>query len=151
MGIRGSDVVDVSSFLLFEATGDSESGCNSDPAIAAINDDYHDYADDAESCSCDTVSGYLPGLRKIVSLENKSVNVGGNFDADDDADDDDGVVEQREVQLYEKCCRDDQRVNNGAFVAKENNPSSAVSVENSNETMNEMEKNRLFWEACLAS
>ncbi|KAK8532558.1 hypothetical protein V6N13_131878 [Hibiscus sabdariffa] len=155
MGIRGSDVVDVSSFLLFEATGDSESGCNSDPAIADINgqhyndDDYHDYDDDAESCSCDTVSGYLPGVREIVSLENKSVNVGGDFDDGDD-DDDDGVVEQREVQLYEKCCRDDQRVN-GAFVAKEKNPSSAVSLENSNETMNEMEKNRLFWEACLAS
>ncbi|GMI76062.1 hypothetical protein like AT3G62990 [Hibiscus trionum] len=157
MGIRRSDVVDVSSFLLFEATGDSESGCNSDPAIADTNGEHHDgngdcgYDDDAESCSCDTVSGSLPGVRETVSLENKFVNVGGDVDVDDDGDDDDGVVEQREAQLYKKCCRDDQRVNGAFVVAKENKPSSAVSVENSNESMNEMEKNRLFWEACLAS
>ncbi|KAE8685208.1 RNA-binding protein-defense related 1 isoform 1 [Hibiscus syriacus] len=154
MGIRRSKVVDVSSFLLFEATGDSESGCHYDPAMVDINgehdDDDHDYDDDAESCSCDTVSGSLPGVREIVSLENKFMNVDGDVDVGDDEDDDDGVVEQMEVQLYKKCCRDDQRVN-GVFVAKENKPSSAVSVENSNKTMNEMEKNRLFWEACLAS
>ncbi|GMI85798.1 hypothetical protein like AT3G62990 [Hibiscus trionum] len=146
MGIRRSRVIDASSFLLFEATGDSESGCNFDPAVADINGEDDD---DAESCSCDTI---LPGVREIDSLKNKFANVGGDVDVDDDCGgDDDGVVEQREVQLYNKCCRDEQRVN-GVLVAKDKKkPSSTVSVENSNETMNEMENNRLFWEGCLAS
>ncbi|KAE8676463.1 RNA-binding protein-defense related 1 isoform 1 [Hibiscus syriacus] len=144
MSIRRSKVVDVSSFLLFEATGDSESVCNFDAAMADINGGEDD--DDAESCSSDTV---LPGVRHTGSLENKFAYIGGDIDDEDD-EDDDGVVEQREVQLYKKCCRDDQRIN-GVFVAKEKKPSSAVPIDNSNETMDEMGKNRLFWEACLAS
>ncbi|KAK8521830.1 hypothetical protein V6N13_021910 [Hibiscus sabdariffa] len=139
MGFRRSRAVDVSSLLLFEATGDSESGCNFDPVVADTNN-REDDDDDAESCSCDTV---LPCVSEIDSLENRFAN------ADDDDDDDDGVVEQREVQMYKKCCRDD-RVN-GGFVAKDKKTSSDVLVENSNQTLNEKEKNRLFWEACLAS
>ncbi|KAE8679610.1 hypothetical protein F3Y22_tig00111398pilonHSYRG00209 [Hibiscus syriacus] len=149
MGIIRSKAVDVSSFFLFEATGDSESGGSFDAAMADINGEDDD--DDAESCSCETV---LPGVIEIDSLKNKFANIGGDdvyvgVDFDDDDEDDDGVVEQREVQLYKKCCRNDQRV--GVCVAKEKKPSTDVSVENSNETMNETEKNRLFWEACLAS
>ncbi|KAE8664884.1 hypothetical protein F3Y22_tig00112738pilonHSYRG00806 [Hibiscus syriacus] len=146
MGIRRSTLVDVSSFLLFEATGDSESGCNFDAAMADINGEDDD--DDAESCSSDIL---LPGIIETGSLENKFANIRGDVGLDfDDDDDDDGVVEQREVHLYKKCCREDQIIN-GIFVAKEKKPSLAVSVDNPNETMNETEKNRLFWEACLAS
>ncbi|KAL4339136.1 hypothetical protein GQ457_08G021410 [Hibiscus cannabinus] len=145
MGFRRSRVADVFSLLLFEATGDSESGCNFDPAVTDTNNREDD--DDAESCSCDTV---LPGVREIDSLENRFANAGGDVDDNDGGgDDEEGVVEQREVQMYKKCYRDD-RVN-GGFVAKDKKPSSDVSVENSNQTLNEKEKNRLFWEACLAS
>ncbi|KAK8650696.1 hypothetical protein V6N13_140323 [Hibiscus sabdariffa] len=146
MGFRRSRAVDVSSFLLFEATSDSESGCNFNPAVADSNREDDD--DDAKSCSCDTV---LPGVREDDSLENIFANAGGDVGDDDGGggNDDDGVVEQREVQMYKKCCRGD-RVN-GVFVTKDKKPSSDVSVENSNQTLNEKEKNRLFWEACLAS
>ncbi|KAH1107192.1 hypothetical protein J1N35_010960 [Gossypium stocksii] len=153
MGIRRrrSKVVDVSSFLLFEATGDSESGCSSDPAMVDIShDDDGDDDDDAESCSCDTAPDVVHGVREVGgSLKNKFANVvEGADDEDDDDDDDDGVVEQKEVQLYKKSCRDDERIK-GVGVGKEKKSSS--SAENSSETMNEMEKNRLFWETCLAS
>ncbi|XWS46739.1 hypothetical protein CRYUN_Cryun14cG0093900 [Craigia yunnanensis] len=131
-------VIDVSSFLLFEATGDSEAGCF-DPAMSVIN---HAEDDDAESCSCDTTSDFLPGVRKLNSLEDKAT-----VDDDHHEDEEDGeVVEQKEVRVYKKCRDDHQRING---VAKEKK-SSAVSVD-STKTMNEMEKNRLFWEACLAS
>ncbi|MBA0736847.1 hypothetical protein Gogos_010337 [Gossypium gossypioides] len=150
MGIRRrrSKAVDVSSFLLFEATGDSESGCSSDPAMVDISHD-DDGDDDAESCSCDTAPDVVHGVREIGgSLKNKFANVVEGVDDEDDDDDDDGVVEQKEVQLYKKGCRDDERIK-GVGVGKEKKSSS--SAENSSETMNEMEKNRLFWETCLAS
>ncbi|XWS76483.1 hypothetical protein CRYUN_Cryun01aG0180200 [Craigia yunnanensis] len=133
-----SIVVDVSSFFLFEATGDSEAGCF-DPAMSVIN---HAEDDDAESCSCDTTSDFLPGVRELNSLEEKLANVDDYNEDEEDGE----VVEQKEVHLYKKC-RDDKRIN--GVVAKEKKLS-AVSVD-STETMNEMEKNRLFWEACLAS
>ncbi|MBA0826478.1 hypothetical protein Goarm_011324 [Gossypium armourianum] len=152
MGIRRrrSKAVDVSSFLLLEATGDSESGCSSDPAMVDIShDDDDDDDDDAESCSCDTAPDVVHGVREIGgSLKNKFANVVEGVDDEDDDDDDDGVVEQKEVQLYKKGCRDDERIK-GVGVGKEKKSSS--SAENSSETMNEMEKNRLFWETCLAS
>ncbi|MBA0610999.1 hypothetical protein Godav_011720 [Gossypium davidsonii] len=155
MGIRRrrSKAVDVSSFLLFEATGDSESGCSSDPAMVDISHDDDgdddDDDDDAESCSCDTAPDVVHGVREIGgSLKNKFANVVEGVDDEDDDDDDDGVVEQKEVQLYKKGCRDDERIK-GVGVGKEKKSSS--SAENSSETMNEMEKNRLFWETCLAS
>ncbi|XP_022728246.1 uncharacterized protein LOC111283869 [Durio zibethinus] len=137
-----SKVVDVSSFLLFEATGDSESGCF-DPAISVINhDEDGDDDNDAESCSCDTTSDFLHRVRELNSLEEK-VNVGDDHHEDEE---DGEVVEQKEVCAYKKC-RDDYQNING--VAKEKKPST-VSLD-STKTKNEMEKNKLFWEACLAS
>ncbi|XP_022758130.1 uncharacterized protein LOC111305150 [Durio zibethinus] len=137
-----SKVVDVSSFLLFEATGDSEAGCF-DPAMSVVDRAENDDDDDAESCSCDTTSDFLHGVRQVNSLEDKA-----NVDDDDHEVEDGEVVEQqKEVHLYEKC-RDDQRINVGG-VAK-GKELSHVSVD-STKTMNEMEKSRLFWEACLAS
>ncbi|XVE73232.1 hypothetical protein DITRI_Ditri11bG0100600 [Diplodiscus trichospermus] len=138
-----SKVVDVTSFLLFEATGDSEAGYF-DPAMS-INHADQDDDDDAESCSCDTTSGFLPSsVREFNSLEDKKLLANVGDDDDHHEDDEDGeVVDQKAVHLYKKC-RDDQRI-----MAKEKK-SSAVSVD-STSTVNEMEKNRLFWEACLAS
>ncbi|XVF21873.1 hypothetical protein REPUB_Repub12eG0127000 [Reevesia pubescens] len=146
-----SKIVDVSSFLLFEATGDSEAGYF-DPAMSDfINhaDNNDDDDDDAESCSCDTTTSdfLLPGVGNQLNygLEDKA-NVDGD-DHHEDEEDGEVVEQQKEIHLYEKC-RDDQRINGG--VANEKKSSSAVSVD-STKTMNEMEKNRLFWEACLAS
>ncbi|MBA0669904.1 hypothetical protein Goklo_024255 [Gossypium klotzschianum] len=117
--------------------------------ISHDDDGDDDDDDDAESCSCDTAPDVVHGVREIGgSLKNKFANVVEGVDDEDDDDDDDGVVEQKEVQLYKKGCRDDERIK-GVGVGKEKKSSS--SAENSSETMNEMEKNRLFWETCLAS
>ncbi|XVF72523.1 hypothetical protein PTKIN_Ptkin12aG0128100 [Pterospermum kingtungense] len=149
MDIKGK-VVDVSSFLLFEATGDSEAGCCFDPALSAINpaEDHVD-DDDAESCSFDATSDdLLPAgvFRELNSLEYKRANVVGDDDLIHEDEEDGEVVDQQEVHNLYKKCRDDQRFING--VAAKEKKSSAVSVDSS---MSEMEKNRLFWEACLAS
>ncbi|TYJ03146.1 hypothetical protein E1A91_A12G008700v1 [Gossypium mustelinum] len=96
--------------------------------------------DDAESCSCDTTtSDVVHGVREVNRFEQKA-----NDDDDDDDDDDDGeVVEmQKEVRLHKKC-RDDRRFNGGA--AKDKKSSTVDS------TKTPKERNRLFWEACLAS
>ncbi|XVE77706.1 hypothetical protein DITRI_Ditri13aG0084400 [Diplodiscus trichospermus] len=142
-----SKVVDVSSFLLFEATGDSEAGCF-DPAAMSVThhaeeEEEEEEEEDAESCSCNGTSEFSPGVRQHNSLEEKAK--GGDDHHEDEEDGE--VVDQKEVGVYKKC-RDDHRQING--VAKEEKASSAVSVD-STETMNEKEKNRLFWEACLAS
>nr|KJB47038.1 hypothetical protein B456_008G007800 [Gossypium raimondii] len=93
--------------------------------------------DDAESCSCDTTtSDVVHGVREVNRFEQKA--------NDDDDDDDDGeVVEMRkEVRLHKKC-RDDRGFNGGAAKDKKS------STVDSTKTLKE--KNRLFWEACLAS
>lgn len=141
-------VVDVSSFLLFEATGDSEAGCF-DPALSAAAKDDDDDDDDAESCSS---SDLLPAgtvMELKYSLDEKLSANDGYDDHDHYEDEEDGeVVDQiKEVHFYKKCRDDHQRsIINGSVVAKE----TSVSVD-STKTMNETEKSRLFWEACLAS
>ncbi|PPS20041.1 hypothetical protein GOBAR_AA00533 [Gossypium barbadense] len=138
MGIRRrrSKVVDVSSFLLFEATGDSESGCSSDPAMVDISHDDDGDDDDAESCSCDIAPDVVHGVGEVGgSLKNKFANVVEGVNDEDDDDDDDGVGGAK----------------GGVGVGKEKKSSSSAENSNSSETMNEMEKNRLFWETCLAS
>ncbi|WRX09575.1 hypothetical protein QQP08_002062 [Theobroma cacao] len=140
MDIKNHKVVDVSSFFLFEATGDSEAGCF-DPAMAVINhaeddDDDDDDHDDAESCSCDT-SDFVPSVRGLNCLEDKA-----NVD-DEDEEDGEVVEQQKEVHVCEKWSND-QRIG----VAKEQKSAGSV---DSTKSLNEMEKNRLFWETCLAS
>ncbi|XVF80543.1 hypothetical protein PTKIN_Ptkin15bG0082100 [Pterospermum kingtungense] len=130
MDVRNK-VVDVSSFFLFEATGDSEAGYF-DPAMSVIN---HAIAqDDAESSSCDTTtSNILPDVREV----DNSLEVDNDDDHHEDEEKGDQVVDQKEVDRHEP------------GVPKQNK-SSSVSVD-STQSMNEMEKNKLFWEACLAS
>ncbi|GMI69391.1 hypothetical protein like AT3G62990 [Hibiscus trionum] len=127
-----SKAIDISSFLLFEATGDSETGCF-EPAMSAVVVD-----DDAESCSCDTTAPeLLPGVGELNGLEHKA-SVG---------DDEGEVVElQMEAPLH-KNRRDDRRRSFDGGV-RNGKKSSSVSVDSAKPLK---EKNRLFWEACLAS
>ncbi|KAB2069159.1 hypothetical protein ES319_A08G078900v1 [Gossypium barbadense] len=130
-------VVDVSYFFHLETTGDSEAGYF-DPAISVINHDEDDN-DDAESCSCDDATTSESDLLHVVnySLDHKA-NVGDDHHEDEEEDGE--VVDQNGVHLCKKCI-------NGVVV-KQNKKASAVSFDS---TMNEMEKNKLFWETCLAS
>ncbi|KAE8703533.1 RNA-binding protein-defense related 1 isoform 1 [Hibiscus syriacus] len=132
MDIKGK-FIDISSFLLFEATGDSETGCI-DPAMSVVVVD----DDDAESCSCDTTPEFLPGVRELSGLEHKA-----SVDDDEEGE----VVELQKEDALHKICRDeyDHRRFNGVGKGEKSSP---VSVD-STETLNQ--KNRLFWESCLAS
>lgn len=129
MDVKGT--VDVSSYLLFEATGDSEALSDpimDDSSIAyqiAISDD-----DDALSCSYDA-SG--------------TCNVGEVHEYESDDELDDEKKEEKEVCVYgTSYCEDDDD-------EMQEHHKSSESVDSGPETVDEMEKNRRFWEACLAS
>ncbi|KAG6749922.1 hypothetical protein NC652_033423 [Populus alba x Populus x berolinensis] len=136
---RVKNSVDVSPFLLVEAAGDSE--VDSDPTMSTI--DLVDDDDDAESCSCDTsdhscVSDIINGACSKVEAYQV------NYNAVDDDHDHDG--EEEEEEGVEVCQSWVHHVHGLPVKQK-----SCVSVDSSNESMNEKEKDRLFWEACLAS
>ena len=139
--------MDVSPFLLFEATGDSDEAGNIPDLTVADHHD-HDHCDDnisavamdegdAESCSCDSTDHSLV-------LDGHEVNGGDvlveEYVYDDDADDD---GEEEEVDpVYQTW--------GGARVDHKKSCASADSTEEF-ERLNEVEKNRIFWETCLAS
>lgn len=129
----GKMLFDASAYMLFEATGDSDAQCFD----GAFEIDSAAAEDDAQSCSFGSACG--------GAWLNDAVDAGGDdFDAwsedeDDDGggatsdDDDDGVVDQ---------CR----ARRAAAPVKSNG------CEDSNaKMMNERERDRQFWEACLAS
>ncbi|GFZ13692.1 hypothetical protein Acr_23g0020770 [Actinidia rufa] len=134
------NVVDMSSFMLFEATGDSEADSELNMAdvkpydhmdVVADDDDHDD--DDSESCSCD-----LLDCGPIVELDEfDDENLAHAHDEDhhvygDDDDDDDEVMMSSMVK-------------DGQHKKSKGCGDSAM------ELMSEMEKSRLFWETCLAS
>ncbi|KAJ9171893.1 hypothetical protein P3X46_015195 [Hevea brasiliensis] len=128
--------VDLSSCLLLEASGDSE--VDFDPNLA-INDLVDD---DAESCSCDVSDYYscVGDLSNACEVEQASVThvVDDHKEVEEEQEDE---IQEDEVHGYH------QEWANGLTL----NQKSCVSVESINDQMNEMEKNRLFWETCLAS
>ncbi|KAF9669381.1 hypothetical protein SADUNF_Sadunf14G0101900 [Salix dunnii] len=132
---RVKNSVDVSPFLLVEAAGDSE--VDSDPATSTtvVADD-----DDAESCSCDTSDHSC-----VINGEVEAGRVNCNVSDDDHADNED---EEEEVEEGVEVCQSwFGHVHVGLPVKQK----PCVSVDSGNESMNEKEKDRLFWEACLAS
>ncbi|KAF3436372.1 hypothetical protein FNV43_RR23464 [Rhamnella rubrinervis] len=133
--------MDVSSFMLFEATGDSDEAGDSDPTVADHYD--HDHCDnnisdvamdldDAESCSWDLTDHSLV-------IDDHDLN-GGDVLVEEYVYDDD---EEEEVDpVYQKW--------GGASVDRYKSCASVDSTEEF-ELLNEVEKNRVFWETCLAS
>ncbi|XP_011033636.1 PREDICTED: uncharacterized protein LOC105132057 isoform X2 [Populus euphratica] len=120
-----------------EAAGDSE--VDSDPTMSTI--DLVDDDDDAESCSCDTADHSC--VRDIINVacsevEAYQVNYNVVGGGDDDDEEEEGV---------EVCQSWVHHVHVGLPVKQK----SCVSVDSSHESMNEKEKDKLFWEACLAS
>ncbi|KAE8009623.1 hypothetical protein FH972_006051 [Carpinus fangiana] len=152
--------MDVSSFLLFEAMGDSEEDCDIH-RHPIVGDDQGDIAaamaimadDDAESCSYDSFdSPRVDDLDDCDDLDLLQASV--NDDDDDDDDDDDGHDDDDDDDDDD----DEEEGHSYPTWAVEHNwklgagrRKSGVSVDSSDEFMDEAEKNRLFWEACLAS
>jgi hypothetical protein len=114
------------SYMLIEATGDSEVDSN-DPNINGFGSADDD--DDAQSCCHDNAAEF-----KACESWNED---------DDDVEKD----KKDDVNVYgSSYCEDDE-------MQEQNNYKSYVSDDSSDKEFvdDEMEKNRLFWEACLAS
>ncbi|CAK7348226.1 unnamed protein product [Dovyalis caffra] len=139
--------VDVSSFLLVEATGDSEVDSDANMASIDLVDDADD--DDAESCCCDSsdhscASDFINGARSEVEAYNVNCHVVDDADDDDDDDEEEEEEQEKGVHVYQSW------VEHG-HVGLPMKQKSCVSADSAKESLNEQEKNRLFWEACLAS
>ncbi|XP_042514682.1 uncharacterized protein LOC122089202 [Macadamia integrifolia] len=122
-------VVDVSSFLLFEATGDSED-------FGHDISDFDDAADyDAESC-CSGPCG---------SMDEDNHDSNDNYYGFDDQE---YYTNQESewssaAEEEEEVMKEYKQEQSGATVDANGNGKLLV--------LNEMEKNKLFWETCLAS
>lgn len=129
MDMKETPTGDVTFYMLLEATGDSEADCDSNKGEYA-NEIYTADDDDAESCSYDNESETCDAA-ELNGYDDESLN------ADEDDQKKDGV------NCGTSYCEDDEM--------QEEHLKSCVSDDSSQELMDEMEKNRLFWEACLAS
>uniref|UniRef100_A0A2K2BMB3 Uncharacterized protein n=1 Tax=Populus trichocarpa TaxID=3694 RepID=A0A2K2BMB3_POPTR len=117
-----------------EATGDSE--VDSDPNMTII-DLVDDDDGDAESCSCDTsYHSCVNGVYKQHQHQQQQQQ--------EEEEEEEEQQQEKGVHVYQS------RVDHGhaGLPVKQK---SCVSVDSANESMNEKEENKLFWEACLAS
>lgn len=121
MDIKGRHA-DFSSYILFEATGDSENAYE----LGRVDD--HD-DDDALSCSYD----------ESDACNESELNV-----CDRSCDDEKKEDEEKDDAYGASYCEEDEM--------QEHYQKSYVSSDSSQEEfVDEMEKDKLFWEACLAS
>lgn len=112
----------VPSYMLMEATGDSEADCDCYHPTT-VGEIFSADDDDAQSCSYDNSE---------------------TCNACESLNDDDNDEDQRkgDVVYGTSYCEDDEM---------QEHHKSFVSDDSCHESIDEMEKNRLFWEACLAS
>ncbi|KAL6217313.1 hypothetical protein ACLB2K_010530 [Fragaria x ananassa] len=125
--------VDVSPFLLFEDSGDSE-------AASEVVSDVLMAEDDAESCSWDSAD---------VSSADELIVI----DDDEDEEDDRGVREYRSYSDDHEEEGEEEEVMSSDYQRWGHQLKSTVSVDSTKEfeMLNEVEKSKLFWETCLAS
>lgn len=133
-------VVDLFSWFLFESTGDSEDIFELNVASEDAKMDVEE--DDAHSCCCDFMVFDDLGDTHDEDYHIVDDDDGGDdyFDDDDDGDDEDDDDDEEE----EVSSRGKSRQHKKLRVSDD-------SISTTMELMNEMEKSRLFWEACLAS
>lgn len=136
---KGRVLFDASAYMLFEATGDSESAYNFDAAFGQESDASAAAEDDAQSCSYGSLCGSTDRRLHEVVVDDGGVEFdycsGDEEDngGSDEEEEDDGVVDQ---------CR--------RKAAAE--PAKSKGFEESDVMMmSEREGDKLFWEACLAS
>lgn len=135
--------MDLSRFMLFEATGDSEAADGVADTIidvqsAGVDGDDED-DDDAESCSHEGSETRNRDLGDQELVGHKSCVADAEFQHHDKKNN-----EEEETDVYgTSYCDDDE-------VQKRQHRSSS-SVDSGQQLQDEVEKNRRFWEACLAS
>ncbi|KAK4273160.1 hypothetical protein QN277_021614 [Acacia crassicarpa] len=131
--------MDVSRFMLFEATGDSEAADGVADAIMDVQSAGVDDDDDAESCSHEGSETCNWDLGDQQLGGHKSTVADAEFHHHDGKNND-----EEETDVYgTSYCDDDE-------VQKRQHPSSS-SVDSGKQLLDEVEKNKRFWEACLAS
>ncbi|XP_010438534.1 PREDICTED: uncharacterized protein LOC104783385 [Camelina sativa] len=133
--ITTKNVLDVSAFLLLEASADSEAG------HGGVDDDkcVKDIDDDDESCSascscemsCITWTSHTPDRQLEFAVEDtvKEETDAAEEEEEEEEEEEDG---EGEVNSYIRSCGRSQRENLAVAIS-------------------EMDQNRMFWEACLAS
>ncbi|KAL8054899.1 hypothetical protein ABFX02_04G022700 [Erythranthe guttata] len=149
---EGRALFDASAYMLFEASGDSESQYLG--GGGALEPDSDAAEDDAQSCSYGSLlfSDSARRLRDEVDAEDSRRGDFDEFSGEEKEEDgggggvseeDDGVVDQRRGGRGNPAA--------AAAVDKEK-PMKSNGCEGSNvKMMNEGEGDKLFWEACLAS
>ncbi|XP_020211739.1 acidic leucine-rich nuclear phosphoprotein 32 family member A [Cajanus cajan] len=132
--------LDFSSYFYFEASGDSEQDDCDPPIMGGYTCDismavagYHDDNDDALSCN------YDGSAAELDEDEDEDEDEGDSY-CDEEHEDDE---KKSEVYGMSYCDDDDEM--------QEEQMKSHVSFDSRQEFVDEMEKNKLFWEACLAS
>ncbi|MED6158911.1 hypothetical protein PIB30_037372 [Stylosanthes scabra] len=136
---NNNDDDDVSDgYLLLEATGDSESDCINPNSMVEQQHAY-EYGvynmadvDDAQSCSCDD------------EFENPAEKLKGCLNAAASADDDRDGKKKKGDFCGNYCCDEDVGMMQEHY-------KSCVSDDSCLDPVDEVEKSRQFWEACLAS
>ncbi|XP_020226645.1 uncharacterized protein LOC109808175 [Cajanus cajan] len=125
--------LDFSSYFYFEASGDSEQDDCDPPTMGGYACDismavggYHDDNDDALSCNYDG---------SAAELDQDEGHSYCNEEHDDD---------EKRSDIYGMSYCDDDGM-------QEEQMKSYVSFDSRQEFVDEMEKNKLFWEVCLAS
>ncbi|KAL7151299.1 hypothetical protein ABFS83_04G021700 [Erythranthe nasuta] len=144
---EGRGLFDASAYMLFEASGDSESQYFGGGALEPDSDAAED---DAQSCSYGSLlfSDSARRLRDEVDAEDSRRGDFDEFSGEEEEDggggvseEDDGVVDQRRG-----------RGNPAAAAVDKEKPMKSNGCEGSNVKMKkEGEGDKLFWEACLAS
>lgn len=135
MSWRNNNEIAYDSFLFFEATGDSELAKDSDINLGNIQD-----SDDAESCSYDSAADHL------VVLDFQEDNECNKDDFSDDTDHD------AEFNSYEHQWCGQMMVLSKAEEEEGEGEVESRRAGNRNVDIlmvDEMEKNRIFWETCL--
>lgn len=143
--------MDLSSFLLFEASGDSEADQNYPyPSLAMAEDD-------AQSCSYDSTDIPNADDDELHDIDDQGDSVDQAYSHGDDDDDEDEEEEDEEEEcssVYHQRWGGGEHNNIGMPLPLMGHQlKSTVSVDSTKEyeLLNEVEKSRLFWETCLAS
>lgn len=169
--MNDSNVIDVSGFFLFEATGDSSEVLSSvlDEDSAAADHEWGE--DDAQSCSGrvfgevddagrdDEVKSVSSCLRLEENYEyedgicDAAGGGGGNEtdEEDDGGDDDDEEVNQRWIMSVKRGKKEQSKMWPLGVVRTRRRIKPKKSKACNLEMMSEKDRDRLFWEACLSS
>ncbi|OVA12549.1 hypothetical protein BVC80_8549g4 [Macleaya cordata] len=135
MDWRCNSRLDVSPFLLLETTGDSEEGV--DPVIVGNKSVVVDN-DDAESCNYETCD--------VIFVDDYNVDYDQDYYEDQDNSD---YAEGCDENRYPWKTGLSELSSGSVCLGRDDDEESRVGIKGRDQEMNEIEKNKIFWETCL--